>query len=104
MSGKASQFEDNPTVSEQQGIRYLHFDSPWIQGAMDLKRPDRLVLSYTEQMMAWLLFFRTRQAGGDWPIRAWSGIRDEILLPALAQPFGCGRAQSISDTSVRAVL
>lgn len=47
---------DQPTVSEQQGVRYLHFDSPWIQGAMDLKRPDRLVLSYTEQMMAWLLF------------------------------------------------
>lgn len=47
---------DRPTVSEQDGVRYLHFDSPWIQGAMDLKRPDRLVLAYTEQMMAWLLF------------------------------------------------
>lgn len=47
---------DQPTVSEQSGQRYLHFDSPWIQGAMSLKRPDKLVLSYTEQMMAWLLF------------------------------------------------
>lgn len=56
MGSKTSQFEDNPTVSEQQGVRYLHFDSPWIQGAMDLKHPDRLVLSYTEQLMAWLLF------------------------------------------------
>lgn len=47
---------DQPTVSEQSGIRYLHFDSPWVQGAMSVKSPDRLVLSYTEQMMSWLLF------------------------------------------------
>jgi spermidine synthase len=47
---------DQPIVSEQAGVRYLHFDSPWIQGAMVLRHPDRLVLSYTQQMMAWLLF------------------------------------------------
>lgn len=48
--------DDQPIVSEQSGVRYLHFDSPWVQGAMQLRQPDRLVLSYTEQMMAWLLF------------------------------------------------
>jgi spermidine synthase len=48
--------KDVPTVSEQAGVRYLHFDSPWIQGAMDLKKPAALELSYTQQMMAWLLF------------------------------------------------
>lgn len=47
---------DSPTVSEQDGTRYLHFDSPWIQGAMALKKPSDLVLAYTQQMMAWLLF------------------------------------------------
>lgn len=47
---------DVPTVSEMDGTRFLHFDSPWIQGAMDLKQPTKLVLSYTQQMMAWLLF------------------------------------------------
>ena len=47
---------DQPTVSEENGVRYLHFDSPWVQGAMRVRQPDRLVLSYTEQMMAWLLF------------------------------------------------
>lgn len=47
---------DQPIVSEEDGVRYLHFDSPWVQGAMKLRRPDQLVLSYTEQMMAWLLF------------------------------------------------
>lgn len=47
---------DIPAVSEQAGVRYLHFDSPWVQGAMDLKKSATLMLSYTQQMMAWLLF------------------------------------------------
>lgn len=44
------------TISESDGARYLHFDTPWIQGAMDIRRPDRLLLAYVEQMMGWLLF------------------------------------------------
>lgn len=44
------------TLSEADGVRYLHFGTPWIQGAMDIRRPDRLLLAYVEQMMAWLLF------------------------------------------------
>lgn len=48
--------EDTPTFSEAGGIRYLHFGTPWIQGAMDIRQPPRLVLEYTRQMMAWLLF------------------------------------------------
>ncbi|MFA5596929.1 MAG: spermidine synthase [Pusillimonas sp.] len=48
--------EDEPTLSESDGIRYLHFNSVWIQGAMRVKKPDELVLAYTRQMMAWLLF------------------------------------------------
>lgn len=47
---------DLPTLSEEAGIRYLHFDSEWIQGAMRIARPSELVLAYTQQMMAWLLF------------------------------------------------
>ena len=58
MGKQSRQYSDQPTVSEQSGVRYLHFESPWIQGAMDLKHPDRLVLSYTQQMMAWLLFLQ----------------------------------------------
>ncbi|HEU0229451.1 MAG TPA: spermidine synthase [Burkholderiaceae bacterium] len=49
---------DVPTLSEQGGIRYLHFGTEWIQGAMDVRRPSELVLSYTRQMMAWLLFLQ----------------------------------------------
>lgn len=48
--------EDVPTISEDDRIRYLHFNSPWIQGAMDTRDPSRLVLEYARQMMAWLLF------------------------------------------------
>jgi len=47
---------DEPTLSEADGVRYLHFGTEWIQGAMRVRRPDELVLTYTQQMMAWLLF------------------------------------------------
>lgn len=42
--------------SELDGIRYLHFGSPWVQGAMSIRRPQTLVLPYIQDMMAWLLF------------------------------------------------
>lgn len=45
-----------PTISEGGGIRYLHFGSEWVQGAMWVSKPAELVLEYTAQMMAWLLF------------------------------------------------
>lgn len=44
------------TLSEEGGVRYLHFGTEWIQGAMRMSRPHDLVLTYTQQMMAWLLF------------------------------------------------
>lgn len=47
--------DDEPTISEASGIRYLHFGSEWVQGAMRLRRPNDLVIAYTQQMMAWLL-------------------------------------------------
>jgi spermidine synthase len=43
-------------LSEQDGVRYLHFGSPWIQGAMRLRRPFDIELDYVRHMMAWLLF------------------------------------------------
>ncbi|MDP4908430.1 MAG: spermidine synthase [Burkholderiaceae bacterium] len=45
-----------PTISEGGGIRYLHFGTEWVQGAMWVSKPAELVLEYTAQMMAWLLF------------------------------------------------
>jgi spermidine synthase len=43
-------------IREEAGIRYLHFGTDWVQGAMRLSRPDRLVLLYTQAMLSFLLF------------------------------------------------
>lgn len=45
-----------PTISESGGVRYLHFGTEWVQGAMWVDRPAEFVLEYTAQMMAWLVF------------------------------------------------
>ena len=42
-------------VSEESGVRYLHFGSHWIQGAMRVARPWSLELDYTREMMTALL-------------------------------------------------
>lgn len=44
------------TISEAGGVRYLHLDSIWVQGAMRLARPNALELQYVQRMMAWLLW------------------------------------------------
>lgn len=47
---------DHPIdVSEAAGVRYLHFGSDWVQGAMRIARPYSLELAYTREMMAGLL-------------------------------------------------
>jgi len=42
-------------VSEEAGVRYLHFGSEWVQGAMRVRRPNALELAYTREMAAGLL-------------------------------------------------
>jgi spermidine synthase len=42
-------------VSEDAGVRYLHFGSEWVQGAMRIRRPYALELAYTREMLAGLL-------------------------------------------------
>ena len=43
------------SFSEQDGLRFLHFGSPWVQGAMRISNPDALALAYVRDMMAWLM-------------------------------------------------
>ena len=50
------------TISEERGVRYLHFGSPWIQGAMRIARPWALELEYTRDLMFPLLM-----RPEDWP-------------------------------------
>lgn len=42
-------------ISEKAGIRYLHFGSQWVQGAMRIKKPLDLELAYAQDMMLSLL-------------------------------------------------
>jgi len=51
-------------ISEENGVRFLHFGSHWIQGAMRLARPWALELDYTQDMMFPLLLKRDT-----WPKR-----------------------------------
>lgn len=51
-------------LSEERGVRYLHFGSRWIQGAMRLARPHALELEYTRQMLLPLAL-----RGEAWPRR-----------------------------------
>ncbi len=44
------------TLSEMDGVRYLHFGTEWVQGAMRIRKPDWLELEYAQQMMVWMLF------------------------------------------------
>lgn len=44
------------TLSEENGVRYLHFGTEWIQGAMRIRKPDWIELEYAQQMMSWMLF------------------------------------------------
>jgi spermidine synthase len=44
------------TLSEFDGVRYLHLDSIWVQGAMRVRRPQEVVLVYIQRMLASLLW------------------------------------------------
>jgi len=61
-------------ISEEAGVRYLHFGSRWIQGAMRIARPWNLELDYTKEMMAPLL------------------MRDERRFPRKVLLIGLGAA------------
>ena len=50
------------TMSEQDGVRYLHFGTEWVQGAMRIRKPDWPELEYAQQMMAWMLYIEAPRA------------------------------------------
>jgi len=52
-------------TSEEAGVRFLHFGSEWVQGAMRIARPHSLELEYTREMAACLLL----RPENDWPRR-----------------------------------
>lgn len=47
------------TISEHEGVRYLHLGSIWVQGAMRLSKPQVVELDYVQRMLASLLWLPT---------------------------------------------
>lgn len=69
------EFEYPIEISEEAGVRSLHFGSDWVQGAMRIRRPYALELAYTREMMACLLLRQdsgetsTSTSASEWPRR-----------------------------------
>lgn len=53
---RAAQVLPPVTVSEHDGVRYLHLGSSWVQGAMRIRRPQHVELDYIQRMLAVLLW------------------------------------------------
>lgn len=83
-------------LSEEEGIRYLHFGSPWVQGAMRISRPTELVLDYTQDMMAALLL-----RSGNWPRSALQIGLGTASLAKFLQRHRPGCAQTIVEIDGR---
>lgn len=49
------------TISEADGVRYLHLGTPWVQGAMRIRRSLALELEYIQRMMVWMLLRPTEE-------------------------------------------
>ena len=43
------------TISEADGVRYLHLGTPWVQGAMRIRKSLWPELEYVQRMLAWML-------------------------------------------------
>ncbi len=53
------------SLSEHDGVRYLHLGSIWIQGAMRIKKPQQIELDYVQRMLASLLWLPTPSLGAE---------------------------------------
>ena len=57
ISSSKTRYKAEPiTFSEIDDVRYLHFGTPWVQGAMNLNKPFKIELEYAQMMMAYILF------------------------------------------------
>ena len=51
------------TLSEHEGVRYLHLGSVWIQGGMRISKPQVVEIDYVQRMLASLLWLPTASLG-----------------------------------------
>ncbi len=52
------------TLSEYDGVRYLHLGSIWVQGGMRIRKPEHVELDYVQRMLASLLWLPTEALAG----------------------------------------
>ena len=60
------------TLSEFDGVRYLHLGTPWVQGAMRVRKPQAIELDYIQRMLVWLLL---RPEAAEDRDNAWQEVR-----------------------------
>jgi spermidine synthase len=51
------------TLSECDGVRYLHLGSVWVQGGMRIRKPQVVVIDYVQRMLACLLWLPSATLG-----------------------------------------
>lgn len=51
------------TLSESDGVRFLHLGSIWVQGAMRIRKPQVVELVYVQRMLASLLWLPAAELG-----------------------------------------
>ena len=51
------------TLSESDGVRFLHLGSIWVQGAMRIRKPQVVELDYVQRMLASLLWLPSEALG-----------------------------------------
>ena len=84
-------------VSEENGVRYLHFGSRWIQGAMRTGRPFALELEYTRELMFPLLLRPAGSGGKHWPRTALLIGLGAASIPRFLYRFRPRTAQTIVE-------
>jgi spermidine synthase len=86
------------TVSEADGVRYLHLGTPWVQGAMRIRQPLVIELEYVQRMLVWLLL---RPEAADAADDAWAEVRAlQLGLGAAAITRFCHGRLGMPTTAV----
>ena len=74
------------TLSEFDGVRYLHLGSIWVQGAMRIKKPQRVELDYAQRMLASLLWVPSAELGQGQAVQL--GLGAGALTRFMSQQLG----------------
>jgi spermidine synthase len=80
------------TMSEGDGVRYLHLGTPWVQGAMRVRKPHEIELDYVQRMMVWMLLRDSEQLT--------KGHAVQLGLGAAAITRFCHRNMRMKTTAV----